>query len=207
MPILFFIIFVFVSMLPALIIISLVKIKEAIFNKFVSPTKKINQGIELKIDGELFKKYIKLAKENFENKNYTSAIDLYDKAILLNNSKSFCFNNRGYCKSRMENYAGAVDDYSNAIDLNQDEAMYFANRGMTYWKWNKKDDAYKDWRQASILGSEYANKWLKKYFNLSTDIASPTSSSFLDVLKKNSITRLFHFTDRSNLQSIITHGV
>jgi len=157
-------------------------------------------------DEELFSYYTKLAKEKIENKDYHSAISYLDKAINKNNSKSFCFNDRAVCKTGLDDYSGAIEDYSTAIELDQGKSSYFVNRGMTYWIWGKQDEAYKDWKKASSLGSESAKANLNNYFNNNYTINNNTSNDFLDLLNQKDITCFYHFTDKANIQSITTHG-
>lgn len=150
---------------------------------------------------ELFLKYVNLAKNSLENGNFKLAIFYYDKAIELKSSEPFCFNNRAHCKSQINDYQGAIEDYSKAINLNGNKSIYFANRGITYLEWGKKDEAIKDWETAALLGSKEAKKWLSQIGHYKGDW-----QEFENIIIQEGINKLYHFTDRSNLNSIKKYG-
>jgi len=149
----------------------------------------------------LFSRYVKLAKMEMDEENFEKAIFYYNKAIEINSSESFCFNNRAHCKLQIKDFSGAIRDYSTAIKINSNKSLYYANRGMTFWEWGKKDEAIKDWETAALLGSKEAKKWLSQIGHYKEDW-----QEFENIIIQEGINRLYHFTDRSNLDSIIKYG-
>ncbi|WP_223649678.1 tetratricopeptide repeat protein [Hymenobacter psoromatis] len=65
-------------------------------------------------------------RAKYELKDDLGALDDYDKAIDIDNSKSDFYAERASAKCCLGNYMGAISDYDTAISLNpQDAALYF----------------------------------------------------------------------------------
>ncbi len=127
---------------------------------------------------EIFLNLVKLARKELDEKNFEKAIYYYDQAIEIDSSEYDCFNERTYCKLQI-----------------------FENRGRAYWNVGRKDKAIKDWENAALLGSNKARNWLSQigYYKKEWQ-------EFENILIKEGINRLYHFTDRLNLDSIIQYG-
>jgi antitoxin component YwqK of YwqJK toxin-antitoxin module len=63
-----------------------------------------------------------------QNKN-REAIELYDKAILLNPTVAQVYFNRGVCKGQMFDFEGSIKDYDLAIEFNPEYKEAYSNRG------------------------------------------------------------------------------
>jgi tetratricopeptide (TPR) repeat protein len=64
-----------------------------------------------------------------EQKDYSGAIDDYNKAIELNPGDAKAYNLRGIEKNWQKDHSGAIDDFSKAIELNPGDAKAYDSRG------------------------------------------------------------------------------
>lgn len=96
--------------------------------------------------------YVLEAEERTNARKYSEAIELYDKAIILDSLRVESYSNRGIAKHCLEDYEGAMKDYSKAIELNPSFSRAYANRAAIYLLWNKSDEACKDFHTAYNLG-------------------------------------------------------
>ena len=128
--------------------------------------------------------YASIASDFSDDKQYGKAIEFYSKAILKYSNYSTYFNNRAYCKSKLNNFLGSISDYSMAIEIEPNNALYYTNRGITLLENGKKDKALSDFQKASELGSDEAKTLLNKYspksdkssFDLEHDLLKPKQS-------------------------------
>jgi tetratricopeptide (TPR) repeat protein len=94
-----------------------------------------------------------LEAENKTNaRKYTEAIELYDRAILLNPQRVESYSNRGIAKHCLLDYEGAMKDYSKAIELNPSFSRAYANRAAIHLVQNRLSEACSDLRKAYDLG-------------------------------------------------------
>jgi tetratricopeptide (TPR) repeat protein len=107
--------------------------------------------------------YLKEGLANDKSKNYTIAIENYNKAIELNPKFTLAYYNRGMAKAFLQNYTDALSDYNKAIELNPKYPVAFYNRGIAKYYLGNSEGACNDWRRASELGVDEANENIQKY--------------------------------------------
>ena len=59
-----------------------------------------------------------LGNNQFKNKNYSSAIDYYNRGIEYNPSEPVLYSNRATCYKCLGKYKESVKDYKKAVQLN-----------------------------------------------------------------------------------------
>ncbi len=106
------------------------------------------------------KEYFLEAIKNYDNKEYTLAIDNYTKCIELkpeNDNLSAAYYNRGLSYAKLGNYNDAISDFSRVIRIDPDYASAYKNRGIT------KETAglpyCSDYKKGCDLGDEDCCKW------------------------------------------------
>lgn len=79
------------------------------------------------------------------------AIEEYNEAIRLDQSKPSNYGNRGNAYHRKGQYDEAIRDYSEAIRLDLSDPRYYYNRGDAYFGKDQYDEAIRDYSEAAIL--------------------------------------------------------
>lgn len=62
------------------------------------------------------------AKNKYEKKEYTKAIELFSESIQLDSTDSYCFYNRGLCKLAVKDLTGACEDWHHAEKMGHPDA-------------------------------------------------------------------------------------
>ena len=101
--------------------------------------------------------------EKLKLKDYSGAIEDYNRAIESNTNHPWAYNNRGEAKQKLNDYTGAIADYSISIENYPTHGGGYICRGYARYKLGDKDGAYSDWNKAGELGEEDA-LYLIKYF-------------------------------------------
>ena len=91
-----------------------------------------------------------LAREKLDAGAYAEAIDLFNKAIELDDKNINLYVDRGRAKRDSGDPDGALEDENKALNLNQ-EAWVYRERGITYKSINNKEAALKDFQKALSL--------------------------------------------------------
>jgi tetratricopeptide (TPR) repeat protein len=80
-----------------------------------------------------FQKYLQLAQECKQQKNYSEALLNYDRAIQLNPNSAEAYYSRARLKHyKLGDYPGSLSDYDRAIELNPTQAEFYCNRAYLY---------------------------------------------------------------------------
>ena len=74
--------------------------------------------------------YERAKTKHYELKDYSGAMDDFNKSIELNPNFSKAFFNRGILKKVLEDYHGALEDYNKAIELDADSEAYRYRAGI-----------------------------------------------------------------------------
>jgi len=67
---------------------------------------------------------------SYENKEYTDALNNFDKVINLRSDYSIAYNFRGVIKEKLEDYNGAIEDFTKAIEISPEFSSAYVNRGV-----------------------------------------------------------------------------
>lgn len=102
--------------------------------------------------------YLDLAYQYELNKEYTSAIECYSRAIDLQ-ADANTYIRRGDAFIQIKEYNKAIVDYTKAIELKSDHAGAYNNRGNAYYDSGEYDKALSDYNQAIKLRPEYAGAY------------------------------------------------
>ncbi|MDY0314790.1 MAG: hypothetical protein RBR32_06905, partial [Bacteroidales bacterium] len=95
--------------------LALAKFNEA--NNINSAEQWLNQAISLKED---FMYYNNRGRLHYAKKNYTLALDDFDKSILLDSKSFAAYNNRGAVRQQFCDFIGAFKDYKKAVEIKPD---------------------------------------------------------------------------------------
>jgi tetratricopeptide (TPR) repeat protein len=114
-----------------------------------------------------------------EQKDYSGAMDDYNKAIELFPGEALAYNNRGTVKIEWKkDYAGAMADYNKSIEIRPDLALAFYNRGNIKKEYGDIENAIADYNRAVEIMPEYveayvnrgnAKKVLRDYYGAASD--------------------------------------
>lgn len=107
--------------------------------------------------------YIKEGLARDKVKDYSGAIENYNKAIELNPKFTLAYYNRGMARAFLKNFDGALSDYNKAIELNPKYPVAFYNRGIAKYYLGNSEGACRDWKRASELGVDEAEDNIKRY--------------------------------------------
>ncbi len=99
-------------------------------------------------------------KSAYLNKDNTKAIDFLSKALKIDNSLAYCYNDRGRCYLDKGDYNMAFSDFCMAIDLNPNNGEYFYYRGLTYFELKNNLGACSDWEKARNLNYIQAEQYM-----------------------------------------------
>ena len=91
------------------------------------------------------------------------AISEYSKAIEINPKDYTSLLGRGCVKLELGDYTGAIFDMNEIIEINPEFELAYELRADAKMKQGKIKDACSDWRKASFLGSEDADKLFQKH--------------------------------------------
>jgi len=105
-----------------------------------------------------------------EKKDFTGAIDFFNKAIELNPEFAYAYSNRGFAKLNLNDIKGAYKDLRKSIELDNTNSYAFKNLGLIYLKDGQKKSACDNFKKAAQLGytemyDEEIEKLLKENCN------------------------------------------
>lgn len=96
-----------------------------------------------------------LATSYAQQKEAQLALDYFEKAMAIDASKAFLFNNLGNVLKSLHRYDDALVRYNQAIDLNPNYAEAYQNRANTQKAIGHFKEALKDYEQAIQLKPDY----------------------------------------------------
>ncbi len=96
-----------------------------------------------------------LALYYYEKKDFTKALEYYNKAIQKNGKDFEYYTNRGSCYVKLGETTKAIDDFAKAIDLNPKNAYAYNNRGVLFQKIGDINNAVIDYQIACQIDSNY----------------------------------------------------
>jgi len=134
------------------------KAKDALEFVESKPSKSSNTGIPIKNKNN---------SENFVNQglikakanDFTSAIELFNKAITEDSLNATAYKNRGNAKAALKDYKGSIEDFNVAIRIDPKDGGAYLNRGISKFHLDDKT-ACEDWKKAEQLGSKRAGDLL-----------------------------------------------
>ena len=155
--------------------------------------------------------------EKMENQQYNEAIELYKKALAIDDKFAFCWDNLGICFRKLNKYTEALDAYNNSLKVDPEGVTPLQNIALVYIykeEYNKAIFAYKNFinkhknnpegyyglGRAYIMIDDYENALhnICKAYNIYSDMKSPYRSDAEDVMslifqkmKKNHNEKLF----------------
>ncbi|PBQ31947.1 hypothetical protein CNR22_09250 [Sphingobacteriaceae bacterium] len=87
-----------------------------------------------------------------EKKDFTGAIEYFDKAIELNPAFAYAYSNRGFAKLNLNDIKGAYKDLRKSLELDNTNSYAFKNLGLIYLKDGQKKNACENFKKALELG-------------------------------------------------------
>lgn len=96
--------------------------------------------------------YLKL-----EKKDFTGAIEYFNKALELKPDFAYAYSNRGFAKLNLNDIKGAYKDLRKSIELDNTNSYAFKNLGLIYLKDGQKKNACDNFKKAIELG--YSDKY------------------------------------------------
>ena len=85
-------------------------------------------------------------------KNYRKAIELFDKAIAMDNGDQELYAHRGQAKHYLNMYREAIEDYNKAISLEPDYSEVYHLRGLAKAELKDMEGACEDWEKSYEKG-------------------------------------------------------
>ncbi|KAL7129112.1 hypothetical protein ABFS83_13G041700 [Erythranthe nasuta] len=92
-----------------------------------------------------------LANEAFKAHKYSQSIDLYTKAIEVNEGNAVYWANRAFAHTKLEEYGSAIQDATRAIEIDPKYSKGYYRRGAAHLAMGKFKDALKDFQQVKRL--------------------------------------------------------
>jgi len=96
-------------------------------------------------------------------KNYKKAIELFDKAIAMDNGDQELYAHRGQAKHYLGLYQEAILDYNKAIQLEPDYAEVYHLRGLAKAELKDMNGACEDWEKSYEKGEKRAMELLIEF--------------------------------------------
>lgn len=96
-------------------------------------------------------------------KNYKKAIELFDKAIVLDNGDQELYAHRGQAKHYLGLYKEAIIDYNKAIQIEPDYAEVYHLRGLAKAELKDMNGACEDWEKSYEKGEKRAMELLIEF--------------------------------------------
>lgn len=94
--------------------------------------------------------------------DFEGASQDFSKAYTLNPESVEVISNMGSLEHNKGNLNEAIDWFNEALTIQENYAPAILNRGLTLELQGKLEEACSDWKQASELGLEEANVYLKE---------------------------------------------
>ncbi|MFT5822528.1 MAG: tetratricopeptide (TPR) repeat protein [Crocinitomix sp.] len=122
----------------------------------------------IEIDSAFIPGYVNIGFMYQTQKEYEKSIPYFDKALELNPTEAFSFNNRAYSKLMMGNLVGALKDVNRSLELYPGNAYAYRNRALIYIEKNKMKKACEDlqlaitWGFTDMYGNE-VDKLIRKH--------------------------------------------
>ena len=127
-----------------------------------------------------------LGDEALQKENYSSAIELYSKAILENANEFRYYYNRAICYNALEDYQKAIIDFKKAIELEK-TANGYSGLGIAYINANKYSEALISFNQALLIDKTDPDVYYNiGYLNASFQKYSESIENFNAAIQLNS---------------------
>jgi tetratricopeptide (TPR) repeat protein len=99
----------------------------------------------------------------FDQGSYLKALEMFNKCLLLDQSKAEYFAARGNTYLKTKTYKYAIRDYGMSLDLEADNPDVYLNKGLARFYLNDKEGACTDWQKAARYGSVQARELLNTH--------------------------------------------
>jgi Flp pilus assembly protein TadD len=83
---------------------------------------------------------------------YVEAVQTLDKAISLDNTRAYPYNNRGFARMNLDDFEGAERDINKSLELDSLNSYAYKNRGLLYLKTGRSHEACLEFQKARQLG-------------------------------------------------------
>ena len=93
------------------------------------------------------------------NADYSSAVDLYKRAVEKAPQRSYLQLSLGHAQSALKHYDEAIQAFQQAADLNPDDARAEGGMGMAYYAMEEYDSAQSHLERALEIDPNYATGW------------------------------------------------
>jgi tetratricopeptide (TPR) repeat protein len=93
------------------------------------------------------------------NADYTSAVDLYKRAVEKTPERSYLYLSLGHAQRTLKHYDEAIQAYQHAADLNPEDARAEGGMGMAYYAMEEYDSAQSHLERALEIDPNYATGW------------------------------------------------
>ena len=95
-------------------------------------------------------------------RQYSKAIQDYNRALSLNPKFAKAYNNRGNVYFDQKNYQMAIRDYNQSVAANPNYKLAYMNRGLAYHQLKQNKLACKDFNKACQMGECTGIQWARK---------------------------------------------
>ena len=110
-------------------------------------------------EDELYNQKISEGVKLLEQKDYISALNLYNEAIQINPNAAEAYNGRSYVNWNLKNYNQSIEDATKAIQINPNYAEAYKNRGNSYYDLKNYNQAMTDFNKAIQIDPNYAEAY------------------------------------------------
>jgi len=101
----------------------------------------------------------------YENGDIITALNNYNKSIVLNKTYFEYYLNRGACYYKLDSLDKAITDYDMAVELNPDEFLIYKNRGIIFFETGSPRMALEDF-EIALLKKPNDREISEKYYML-----------------------------------------
>ncbi len=116
--------------------------------------------------------YIFLAQEFFKNKDYSKAIECFEKYLKTETGNTLIYTRLGLSYQLQKDLQNALLNYNKAISIDASDAFAYLGRGFVQYDLEKYDNSIQDWLRFNELKSDSrsVNCWLAEAYFKSGDI-------------------------------------
>ena len=110
--------------------------------------------------------YCRRGNALFLSRDYTEAVDAYDRALALKPDYYQAWSNRGSALFNLDQYEASIASYDRALDLKDDYPEAWNNRGSSLIKLGDYEAAAFSFEKATALQADYLDAWNNRGFVL-----------------------------------------
>lgn len=98
--------------------------------------------------------YYNLGQKKFQNKEYEKALELFEKAVKVDDQFAFAWDNIGVCNRYLGNYDKAINAYEKSIKINPNGLMPLQNLAIVYSYKKEYENAIKTYEKLAKIDNQ-----------------------------------------------------